>query len=104
MTENYSRSFAHAIWTYQLFGKVDDIAWVLRSGRELTQDDREWLAGYLEGKRLPPRKAPFEHLLRAHKTLAIRAAANEVKELIASWIAAGEKRPGLNGKAIAVAA
>jgi hypothetical protein len=100
-----STRLGDAIWTWQMFGQTDDIAGVLLSGDDLSQADREWLADYVQGKiRLPRRKPPLAHLLQAHKTLAVTAAANEVRRLISEWTAAGQKRPGLNAKAIDAAA
>jgi hypothetical protein len=101
---DHSKSFAHAIWIWEKFGKVEgrrDIAWVLRSDRELTPRDREWLADYIEGKiSLPAGKPPHVHLLKGNKNLAIEAAAGEVERLVEEWVAAGEKRRGLKPRAI----
>jgi hypothetical protein len=102
---DHSKSFAHAIWSWEIFGKVEGIAWVLRSDRELTPRDREWLADYIEGKiSLPARKPLLAHLLQGNKNLAIEAAAGEVERLVEEWVAAGEKRRGLKPRAIKIAA
>jgi hypothetical protein len=104
ISEGHSRSMAHAIWTWKMFGEaaIADIAWVLRSGCELTQTDRDWLADFIDGKvKLPPGKPPLAHLLIGHRNLAIEAAENEVKRRSSDARAAGISPRGI---AAAVAA
>src|SRR5947207_3134276 len=92
----HSRSIKYGIWSWQMFGQTDVIAWVLRSGRELTQTDRDWLADFVEGKvRLPPGKPPLAYMLNSHRTLAIEAAEIEVKRRVAEARAGGSSSRGL---------
>jgi hypothetical protein len=102
----HSRSIKYGIWSWQMFGQTDVVAWVLRSGRELTQTDRDWLADFVEGKvRLPPGKPPLAYMLNSHRTLAIEAAEIEVKRRVAEARADGSSSRGLTERTIiAVAA
>jgi hypothetical protein len=98
----HSISMKHAIWSWQIFGHTKSIAWVLRSGRELTQTDRDWLADFVEGKvKLPPGKPPAAYLLNGYRTLAIEAAENEVRHRLAEARGVGSSPRGFTDRTIA---
>jgi hypothetical protein len=85
-----------------MLGQKDEMAWVLRGGRELTQTDRDWLADFWEGKiKLPKKKPPHADLLIGYRTLAIEAAANEVKRRVSEALAAGDSPRDLTKNTIA---
>jgi hypothetical protein len=80
------------IHIWMLFGDAEGkerLAWWLRSGRPLSQKDRDLLADFIEGKIKRPGKGKpplAHHLNNAHK-LALHAAALEVEE-----VATGRRR------------
>lgn len=101
----HRRSFPGAFRHWREYGKVDLIAAFLRSERPLSPDDREWLAGFVEGKiRLPRGRPPGFKDQYTPLQRALALAAFDVKESISKWTAAGEQRRGLNAKAIEAAA
>jgi hypothetical protein len=92
-TRSFDRSFEGAVWRWRQYGKAAPIAAYLRSGRELSPADREWLAGFIEGTiRLPRGRPPG---LRQETPDAVLVAAHYVKEQVAEWEAAGQNRYGL---------
>jgi len=88
--KEYQRSFRGAVGYWQTWGRSDLIAAYLRSDRPLLPDEREWLAGFVEGKIKLPRGRP--------------PGFNSKYSELLQWTAAGEKRRGLNAKAIEAAA
>ena len=103
--KEFKRSFRAAVGHWRSWGRSDLIAAYLRSDRPLLSDEREWLAGFVEGKiKLPRGRPPGFNSKSSELQSALAVAAFHVKESILQWTAAGEKRRGLNAKAIEAAA
>lgn len=95
----------NALWSYRMFGDTERLEWVLRSGRPLSDGDRNLIADFIGGKiRLPRGRPPLAHLLSPMRirNLPLRAAAGEVDRLKATLRKTGRVR-GIHDQAIQAA-
>jgi hypothetical protein len=97
---------AHAIWDYWNVGSIKRLISVLRSESPLTSADRQLLADFIEAElkrsreRRDDSKSTLAYLTHPDQSLAKRAAAVDVEQVIKELRAKTEKTPGNEKAAI----